>query len=156
MNQTELQQRRIDSAVNYFRYVEVGDPRLMALFKDNATIYFPKVGMVHGKDEIGLLAQGFGALDVASMEHDIKNFNIMPSGDYVVIEGQVKGTTNSGEAFPSNAYSHGRFCNVFEFDGDLISGVNVYQDPDFKGEDAPRVEWAKKVQESIAQHRNSR
>lgn len=155
MNQTELQQKRIDSAVNYFRYVEVGDPRLLTLFKDDVTLYWPKVGMVHGKDEIGLLAQGFGALEVAHMEHDIKNFNIMPSGDYVVIEGQVKGTTTSGEAFPNNPYSHGRFCNVFKFDGDLIKSVHVYQDPDFNGMDAPRVEWAKKIQESIAQHRNS-
>lgn len=154
MNQTELQQRRIDGAINYFRYVDNGDSMLMSLFTDNATLYFPKLGMAHGKAEIGMLAQGF-ASEIVEIQHDIENFNIMPSGNYVVIEGQVKGVTYSGGAFPSNSYSHGRFCNVFEFDGDLIKRVHIHEDPDFNGVDAPRVEWAKKVHDAIAQHRAS-
>jgi ketosteroid isomerase-like protein len=152
MNQNELQQRRIDAAIQYFHHVDNGDPRLMDLFTEDATVYFPKLGMAHGKAEIGLLAQGF-ALEIVSILHDIENFNIMPSGNYVVVEGKEKGVTLSGGAYPDNVYGEGRFCNVFEFDGDLIKRVHVHTDPDFNSADAPRVEWAKKVHESFAQHR---
>jgi hypothetical protein len=121
---------------------------------DNATVYFPKLGMAHGKSEIGLLAQRF-ALEINRIEHDIDNFNVIPSSEYVVIEGQAKSTTYSGGTFPDNVYSHGRFCNVFDFDGDLIKRMHIHEDPDFNSADAPRVEWAKKVHESFAQHRAS-
>ncbi|MCM3629091.1 nuclear transport factor 2 family protein [Paenibacillus glycanilyticus] len=154
MNQTELQQRRIDAAINYFRYVDNADPSLISLFTEDAMVTFPKLGVAHGKAEIGLLAQGFGS-EIIRIEHDIENFNVMPSGNHVIIEGQVSGETYSGGAFPDNVYSHGRFCNVFEFVGDLIKRINIYEDPDFNSADAPRIEWAKKVHDSLAQHRAS-
>lgn len=125
---------------------------MISLFADDAVLYFPKLGLAQGKAEIGLLAQGF-ASEILEIEHDIGNFNIMPSGDFVVIEGQVKGITRSGGAFPDNVYSQGRFCNVFEFDGYLINRLHIYEDPDFNSADAPRVEWDKRVHEAISQHR---
>ncbi|SDW10332.1 nuclear transport factor 2 family protein [Paenibacillus sp. CF384] len=152
MNQNELQERRIETAINYFRYVDNGDPTLVSLFEDDATLYFPKLGLANGKAEIGLIAQGFGS-EIIEIIHDIENFNIMPSGDFVIIEGQVKGVTHSGGAFPDNVFSQGRFCNVFEFNGEFIKRLHIYEDPDFNSADIPRVEWAKKVHDSIAQHR---
>ena len=154
VNPIDLQQRRIDAAINYFRYVDSGDPSLVSLFTDDAVLYFPKLGMAHGKAEIGLIAQGFGS-EIVEILHDIENFNIMPSGDFVVVEGQVRGATHSGGAFPDNLYSQGRFCNVFEFSGEAINRLHIYEDPDFNSADAPRVAWAKKVHDAIAQHRLS-
>jgi hypothetical protein len=45
----------------------------MSLHTEDATFYYPKLGMAHGKIEIGLLAQGFG-LEMIKVEHN----NIVP------------------------------------------------------------------------------
>jgi hypothetical protein len=42
------------------------------------------------------------------------------------------------------------FCNVFEFEGELIKRVHIYADPDFNSADAARVAWAQGVRKAIA------
>lgn len=150
MTDLSLQQRRIANAIEYFRRVDRADPTVLDLFTDDATMYFPKLGVAHGKAQIGLFAQGFGA-EIVEIEHDIAHFTILPSGDFVVVEGQEKGRTLSGGAWPDGAYSQGRFCNVFAFEGELIKRVHIYADPDFNSADAPRTAWAKGVHDAIAQ-----
>jgi ketosteroid isomerase-like protein len=144
----DLQARRIDVATEYFRLVDKADPAVLDLFVDDAQMFFPKFGLAKGKAQVGSFAQGFAA-GIASIEHDIPAFNIMSSGDFVIIEGQVKGVTASGAAFPDGIYSQGRFCNVFEFEGEQIKRVHIYEDPDFGSADTDRVNWAKSVHETL-------
>ena len=69
-----------------------------------------------------------------------KNFNIIVSDKYIIVEGQEGGETKEGIKWPDNKKSFGKFCNVFEFEGSLIKRVHIYVDPDFTSEDAKRIE----------------
>lgn len=149
MTDTTLQQARLAIALEYFRRVDRSDPTVLDLFTEDATLYFPKFGVVRGKAAIGAFAQGFGS-EIVEIEHDIDHFNIYPSGDILVVEGTERGRSRTGGAWPKGVYSQGRFCNVFEFDGERIKKVNIYTDPDFNSADAPRVAWATTVHAVIA------
>jgi hypothetical protein len=46
-----------------------------------------------------------------------------------------------GKSWAAGETPDGRFCNVFEFKGDLISRVHIYLDPDYVSEDQPRFLW---------------
>ncbi|MGY5034075.1 nuclear transport factor 2 family protein [Streptomyces sp. 900116325] len=127
---SELQEARQEAAINYFRLVDAGDPAVSDLFTDNAQMFFPKFGFATGKDQIGAFAQGLGR-GISAIEHDIPGLTVLSSGNYVVIEGEVKGTTTSGVAFPDGVSSYGLFCNVFEFEGERIKRIHIYEDPDF-------------------------
>lgn len=148
MNEASLQERRIATAIEYFRRVDRADPTVLDLFTDDASMYFPKLGSARGKQQIGLFAHGFG-LEIVDIEHDIEHFNIFPSGDFLIVEGQERGRSRLGGAWPDGIYSEGRFCNVFAFEGELIKQVRIYADPDFNSDDAPRVAWAKRVREAV-------
>ena len=56
------------------------------------------------------------------------------SGNRLVVEGIESGYLADETQFPGNSLSAGRYCNVFEFDGLLISLLYVYADPDFAGQ----------------------
>ncbi|MDX2642230.1 nuclear transport factor 2 family protein [Streptomyces sp. NBC_00510] len=149
MNGTsDLQRAREEAAVNYFRLVDAADPAVLDLFVDNARMFFPKFGFATGKDQIGAFAQGLGR-GISAIEHDIPGFTVLSSGNYVVVEGSVKGTTTSGVAFPDGVSSYGLFCNVFEFEGDLIKRVHIYEDPDFASTHTDGVAWGESVRDSM-------
>jgi hypothetical protein len=149
MTNPTLQERRIANAVEYFRRVDSADPSVLDLFTDGATMYFPKLGIARGKAQIGLFAQGFGA-EIVEIAHDIDNFSFYPSGEFVIVEGRERGKTRSAGAWPDGVYSQGLFCNVFEFEGELIKRVHIYADPDFNSADTARVAWAQGVHKAIA------
>ena len=67
------------------------------------------------------------------------------NGPYVVVEGREKGMTKQGVAWPDNVISYGLFCNVFEFEGNLIKRVHIYVDPDFTSCDSERIKLLKGV-----------
>jgi ketosteroid isomerase-like protein len=136
-----LNDARIATAVTYFRYVDSADPAVLDLFTDDASMFFPKFGIAQGKAAIAAFAVHFGT-EVVRIAHDIDRFNIMRSGDFVIVEGTVAGELESGRTFPDGLYSFGMFCNVFEFEGALIKRVNIYEDPDFGSSDTDRVAWA--------------
>lgn len=149
MTSSTLQERRIANATEYFRRVDSANPAVLELFTDDATMYFPKLGFARGKVQIGLFAQGFGE-EIVEIAHDIDNFRFYPSGDFVIVEGREKGKTKSAGAWPDGEYSQGLFCNVFEFEGELIKRVHIYADPDFNSADTARVKWAQSVHKAIA------
>lgn len=66
----------------------------------------------------------------------------------MVIEGAVKGTTTSGATFPDRVSSFGLFCNVFEFEGERIKRVHIYEDPDFASTHSEGVAWGESVRDS--------
>lgn len=147
-DQADLDQRRKQVAIDYFRLVDAGDPAVLDLFADDASMFFPKLGVARGKEQIGAFAQGIGEW-VSSLNHDIDTFNVLTVGNTVVVEGSEGGRTASGVDFPDGVATFGLFCNVFEFDGSLISRMNVYVDPDFAGTHNDGVAWGKGVQASL-------
>lgn len=144
----ELQKRRVDTAIEYFRLVDNPDPSILDLFTDDVEVFFPKLGTAVGKEKAGRLALAL-ATEFPTIKHDVANFNIIASGEHVVVEGRAEGMTRNGTAFPDGIYSQGLFCDVFEFEGDLIKRVSIYEDPDFTSADTERVDWAKSFHEIL-------
>lgn len=150
MNATrDTQTRREEIVINYFRMVDAGDPALIDIFTEDAQMFYPKFGFASGKAQIGAFAQGLGR-GITSLEHDIEGFTVLSSGNHVIVEGEERGTTTSGVDFPDGVSSFGLFCNVFEFEGELIKRIHVYVDPDFANTHAEGVAWGKSVQDCIA------
>jgi len=57
-------ERKIAIARKYFHLADAGDPKLMELFHEDATFYFPKFGVGRGRASIGEMVKGFaGALE---------------------------------------------------------------------------------------------
>ncbi|WP_328891669.1 MULTISPECIES: nuclear transport factor 2 family protein [unclassified Streptomyces] len=146
---SDLQKRREEIVINYFRMVDAGNPAVIDIFTDDAQMFYPKFGFAVGKAQIGAFAQGLGR-GIASLEHEIDGFTVLSSGNYVIVEGAENGTTTSGVDFPDGVSSFGLFCNVFEFEGELIKRTHIYVDPDFANTHAEGVAWGKSVQDSIA------
>ncbi|GAA3021452.1 nuclear transport factor 2 family protein [Streptomyces fulvorobeus] len=146
---SDTRKRREEIAIRYFRMVDAGNPAVIDLFTEDARLFYPKFGLARGKEQIGAFAQGL-ARGIASLEHEIEDFTVLTSGSHVVVEGAEKGTTTSGVDFPDGVYSFGLFCNVFEFEGELIKRLHIYVDPDFANTHAEGVAWGKSVRDGIA------
>lgn len=73
------------------------------------------------------------------LEHDIDGLTFIEAGDTIVVEGREWGEMADGTAFPDGEISTGLFCNVYEFEGDLIKAVRIYVDPDFSSADKQRI-----------------
>ena len=134
-------QEKIAIARNYFKLADRGDPKLMDLFHEDATYYFPKFGVGHGRSSVFEMVKGFAGV-LESLKHDYDGFVFTPSGDRVAVEGTSEGRMTGG-AWKGGDTPGGRFCNVFEFRGDLIARLHVYLDPDYLGEDEPRFRWGR-------------
>ncbi|MFF1542191.1 nuclear transport factor 2 family protein [Streptomyces sp. NPDC058291] len=145
---SDIQKLREEIAVNYFRMVDAGDPAVIDVFTEDAQMFYPKFGIARGKAQIGAFAQGLGR-EITSLEHEIESFTVLTSGSYVIVEGAERGTTMSGVDFPDGVSSFGLFCNVFEFEDELIKRIHIYVDPDFANTHAEGVAWGKSVQDSI-------
>ncbi|MFG2481033.1 nuclear transport factor 2 family protein [Streptomyces fagopyri] len=145
MNDTgDIQKRREEIVINYFHMVDAGDPAVIDIFTENAQMFYPKFGIAIGKAQIGAFAHGLGR-GIASLTHEIDGFTVLSSGNYVIVEGTERGTTASGVDFPDGVASFGLFCNVFEFEGELVKRIHIYVDPDFANTHAEGVAWGKSV-----------
>lgn len=138
---SEIQNKQRANAELYFRKVDAGefDSGYYNLFTEDVELYFPKFGFAYGKAGIrkfGETMVGF----LKGLTHDIGNFNYIISGNTVVVEGTEKGVTIDDKTFPDNVTTFGKFCNVFEFEDDLIKRVHIYVDPDVTSEDEVRIE----------------
>jgi hypothetical protein len=63
--------------------------------------------------------------------------------DLMTVEGTTRGQMKNGKSWAAGTTPGGRFCNVFQFRGQLISRLHIYLDPDYVSEDAPRFLWGK-------------
>ena len=130
----------IELAKEYFRRVDAGRGDLLDLFTEDVQIYFPKFGVGRGKAAVVELATGLQKL-LTEAHHDFADYLFLPHGRALAVEGTTRGRTPSGKAWSAGETPGGRFCNVFEFRGDLISRVHIYLDPDYGGDDEARFAW---------------
>lgn len=130
----------IDITKLYFGKADAGDPSILELFSDDVQLFFPKFGTRTGKEQVVAFVQGLMS-QLDSLKHDVDTYNYIASGRIVVVEGTESGVAKNGEHWPVAGRSEGRFCNVFEFTGTLISRLHIYVDPDFSGQDDARFYW---------------
>lgn len=129
---------RLDTIKEYYRRASAGDPSVLDLFTDDFDFHYYKFGVGKGKAEFAEFHRR-GAEFVETLGFDAETFRYIVAGDHVVVEGAEYGRTKSGVNFPDNRISHGLFCSVFTFDGELISRMYSYADPDLTSADAQTV-----------------
>jgi ketosteroid isomerase-like protein len=127
-------------AREYFSKVDAGDASLLEMFTEDAQLYFPKYGTAHGKAEFLQLIQGLTSA-IARFVHDESLMVFTQSGNRLVVEGIESGFLTDGRPFPAGARSEGRYCNVFEFRGNLISRMHIHADPDLAGQHKDLFPW---------------
>jgi ketosteroid isomerase-like protein len=137
MNDSQTKSR-LEIIRSYFKRVDERDPTFLDLFTDDVEFFFPKFGSARGKAAIAKCGERL-AKHLETLEHDIDGFTYIPSGNLIAVEGRESGVTRNGSRWPDGIISQGRFCNVFEFDGLLISRIAIYVDPDFTNDDKDRV-----------------
>jgi len=123
----------------YFRRMDAGSPDILELVTDDAEIGYPKYGIGRGKSAFHEMWSGFS--DIVAFQHVLTNR--IYAGDFVVVEGFTNGRGADGRTWTGGSTPGGRFCNVFEFRGDLIARVHVYLDPDYFGDDKARFRWGR-------------
>jgi ketosteroid isomerase-like protein len=131
---------QIRLAREYFARVDAGDPSLLDMFTEDAQAYFPKFGTARGKAEFAQLVQGVGSA-VRQFVHDPESMVFTQAGHRLVVEGKERGVLTDGTPWPGSARSEGRYCNVFEFRGSLISRLHIHADPDFAGRHGDLFPW---------------
>jgi hypothetical protein len=127
-------------AEQYFARLDAGSPELLDLLTDDVQIYFPKFGIGRGKQAFVEALTGLGSI-VQSIEHLTESFTYIQEANRLAVEGTTRGALKTGARWAAGETPGGRFCNVFEFRGDLISRVHIYIDPDYAGEDKDRFLW---------------
>jgi hypothetical protein len=142
------QVQALDVIGEYFNRADAGRADVVDLFTDDFEFYFPKFGISTGKEAFVQFLQGFTS-NVASIKHKTEDFRYVRAGSTVVVEGTTAGSLHAGESWDGGSTSGGRFCSVFELDGDLIARMYVYLDPDYGGahrdlflwDDVPGRRW---------------
>jgi len=142
MSGSNPETNNIEIAKQYFRYLDAGDRNLFDLFSDDAEFYFPKFGLGVGKGALGEIATQRGNV-TASSEHDIEGYRFLSTGDHVIVEGTTRGQLKTGERWAAGETPAGRFCNVFEVRGGLITSLHVYLDPDFASTHEEAFLWGR-------------
>lgn len=127
-------------AKEYFARLDSGSPSLLDLFTEDAQIYFPKFGVGHGRTAIAEILSGLGGR-IQSIEHASDSFVYVRSGNRLAVEGTSRGVLKDGARWAAGETPAGRFCNVFEFRGNLICRVHIYLDPDYGAADKDRFLW---------------
>ncbi|SDI95456.1 nuclear transport factor 2 family protein [Pseudomonas abietaniphila] len=140
MTNSENSRKLVEITKLYFNKADSGDPSILDLFCDDVQLFFPKFGTHTGKAKVIEFVQGLKS-KLDSLNHDVRTYNYIANGQIVVVEGTESGVAKNGKHWPVKDLSEGRFCNVFEFKGTLISRLHIYVDPDFLGEDKDRYYW---------------
>ena len=134
-------QDRISVVRSYFRLADQGRPEVLDLFHEDAEFYFPKFGFASGRRSLFDIVKGFeGVLEY--LQHDYDNMNVIPAGEYVVVEGTSRGKM-AGKSWSGGTPPGGRFCDVFRFRDERIASLHIYLDPDYTGDDEARFRWGK-------------
>jgi ketosteroid isomerase-like protein len=129
---------RRDMIRQFFRYADAGDVRALDFYTDDVVLTYPKFGTAVGKAAVRRFITHMSGV-FRKLEHDIDGLSFIEDGDRIAVEGREWGEMADGSPFPDGEISQGVFCNVYEFDGDLIRAVRIYVDPDFTSSDAAAI-----------------
>jgi ketosteroid isomerase-like protein len=127
-------------AKKYFALLDAGNAQLLDLFTDDVQIFFPKFGVGRGHSALRDVLAGLGGA-LQSVQHLSESFVYTHGGNRLAVEGQTRGVLRSGARWVAGETPAGRFCNVFEFRGELICRMYVYLDPDYGSDDKARFLW---------------
>ncbi|WP_297622682.1 nuclear transport factor 2 family protein [Nocardia sp.] len=116
------------------------DEDILELFDDDALYYFPKRGLMRGKQEISEFLVQLGKF-ISVIKHDADRFNIVTQGSLVVIEGASSGVTADGVEWVAGRTHAGNWCDVFDIQDFKIRRLSTYLDPDYAGADTARYPW---------------
>lgn len=128
------------------RYIELGTEFLatldamgnvFALMTENVQFEFPKWGTARGSAEVGAFFQALGNY-VAAVRHPPETFRYYVGDKSVAIEGRSVGRLHNG-----NSWEAGRFTVIYDFEGELISRIAIYLDPDYADETQARYPWTR-------------
>ncbi|NML69199.1 nuclear transport factor 2 family protein [Chryseobacterium sp. RP-3-3] len=146
----EIRKNKIET---YFNKIDSGtfDDEYFGLYTEDVEMYYPKFGFEKGKQGIKNFGKVIGK-HLEKLTHDMQNFRYIFSDPIIVVEGNEKGITRSGKEWPDYTTSFGKFCNVFEFDGELIKRVHIYVDPDFTSEDTERLTIFRNESQSVIEN----
>lgn len=150
MTLNEIRKNKIET---YFNKIDSGifDDEYFDLYTEDVEMYYPKFGFENGKQGIKNFGKVIGK-HLENLTHDMQNFRYIFSDPIIVVEGTEKGMTMSGKEWPDYNISFGKFCNVFEFDGELIKRVHIYVDPDFASEDTERLTIFRNESQSVKEN----
>jgi ketosteroid isomerase-like protein len=137
--QTMTPEQTKSVVIEYFKRFDRGGD-VLALFAEDADVYFPKWGVARGKAEI---ARCFG--DVAQLFtrilHHPEYLKMVVEQDVVVVEGITSGVAADGTAWRAGVTHAGRFVDWFEIRDFQIQRCFIYLDPDYAGADTERYHW---------------
>ncbi len=119
----------------FFRYADASDIRALNFYTEDVELTYPKFGKVIGKDAVRTFITHMSGV-FSRLDHDIDGLSFIEDGNKIAVEGREWGRMADGTPFPDGLISQGLFCNVYEFEGDLIRAVRIYVDPDFTSSDA--------------------
>ena len=129
---------RVKAVKEYIRRVDQNDFPA-ELFASGFQFYVPKFGIGNGVAEFMAMAVGF-----MSAYHGVSHIIdlIADCGSIVLVEGRTSGNDVQGHTWRGGETPGGRFCSIFEFDGDgLIVRMHIYLDPDYTSRDIERFRW---------------
>lgn len=131
------QEEQLKTAKSYYEKINSGnfnDDSYYNLFTEDVKLFYPKFGFAEGKPGVQKFGQQVRKL-FNNLTFELDKFNFIVTDNTIVVEGVEKGATHTGKAFPDNDRSFGKFCTVFEFEGNQIKRMYCYVDPDHAGED---------------------
>lgn len=143
-NTAQEQQLRV--AQSYYERINSGNfdnDQYYDLFTEDVKLFYPKFGFAEGKSGIKKFGEQVRNL-FQHLTFELDKFNFIVTDNTVVVEGLEKGKVYTGLAFPDNKVSYGKFCTVFEFEGNRIKRMYCYVDPDHAAEDERLVALLKK------------
>ena len=131
--------------IEYFKRFDRGGD-VLALFADDADVYFPKWGVARGRDEIGRCFGDVSQL-FSSILHHPEYLKMVVQQDLVVAEGITSGVSADGVSWRAGVTHAGRFVDMFEIRDFHIQRCFIYLDPDYSGADTDRYPWLRQPAE---------
>ena len=110
---------------------------VFALMTETVAFDFPKWGTARGTAEVGAFFQALGSY-VAAVRHPPETFRFLVGDRRVAVEGRSAGRLQNGKTWES-----ARFVVVYDFEGELISRVAIYLDPDYADETQGHYPWVR-------------
>lgn len=99
-------EQRKSVALEYLKRLALGGD-ILELFTEDARLWFPKWGVVNGREEIERHFRDVGSI-ISSPWHDSEYFNYVTQGDPVVVEGTSGGVTYDGVGWRAGVTHAGR------------------------------------------------